>query len=102
MSYATSLSSVAQQLALSMGVALGAFALETTAAIHGSGGAIAARDFGPAFWAVAALFVAGAFLASARWQLVVASGGALVGRALTGPRGRLATALSEMADRLGG
>jgi EmrB/QacA subfamily drug resistance transporter len=55
MSYATSLSSVAQQLALSMGVALGAFALETTAAIHGSGDAIAARDFGPAFWAVAAI-----------------------------------------------
>jgi EmrB/QacA subfamily drug resistance transporter len=55
MSYATSLSSVAQQLALSMGVALGAFALETTAAIHGPGDTIAARDFGPAFWAVAVI-----------------------------------------------
>lgn len=54
MSYATSLSSVAQQLALSMGVALGAFALETASALHGSP-AITAKDFGPAFWAVAVI-----------------------------------------------
>src|SRR5690606_14023875 len=39
MSYATSLSSVAQQLSLSMGVAFGAFALETTSALQ-SGGVI--------------------------------------------------------------
>ena len=36
MSYATSLASVAQQLALSIGVALGAFALETTAMWRGA------------------------------------------------------------------
>jgi hypothetical protein len=54
MSYATSLSSVAQQLALSMGVALGAFALETTAAFHGSS-TITANDFAPAFWTVAVI-----------------------------------------------
>jgi MFS family permease len=54
MSYATSLSSVAQQLALSIGVALGAFALETAAAVHGKT-AITAEDFGPAFWTVAAV-----------------------------------------------
>lgn len=54
MSYATSLSSVAQQLALSMGVALGAFALETASALHGSP-TITAKDFGPAFWAVAVI-----------------------------------------------
>ena len=40
-----------------------------------------------------AWFVAGAFVASASWQLLVAGGGALVGRLLTGPRGRLVTAL---------
>jgi EmrB/QacA subfamily drug resistance transporter len=61
MSYATSLSSVAQQLALSMGVALGAFALETTAAARGST-EITAADFGPAFWAVAVISGLSAFL----------------------------------------
>ena len=38
-------------------------------------------------------FVVGAFLASASWQLAVAGGGSLVGRLLTGDRGRLVTAL---------
>jgi arginine exporter protein ArgO len=40
-----------------------------------------------------AWFVIGAFLASASWQLVVAGGGSLVGRVLTGRRGRMVTAL---------
>jgi arginine exporter protein ArgO len=44
-----------------------------------------------------AAFVAGAFLASASWQLLVAGGGSLVGRVLTGRRGRLATALVSSA-----
>ncbi|MBO4205956.1 LysE/ArgO family amino acid transporter [Micromonospora echinofusca] len=43
------------------------------------------------------LFVAGVFLASASWQLLVAGGGSLVGRLLTGPRGRLVTALFSSA-----
>ena len=38
-------------------------------------------------------FVAGAFLASASWQLLIAGSGALVGRLLTGERGRRITAL---------
>ncbi|GIE46693.1 lysine transporter LysE [Amorphoplanes nipponensis] len=42
-------------------------------------------------------FVAGAFLASASWQLLIAGGGALVGRLLTGERGRLITALVSSA-----
>jgi arginine exporter protein ArgO len=42
-----------------------------------------------------ALFVLGAFLASVSWQLLIAVGGALVGRALSGPRGRLVTALAS-------
>lgn len=54
MSSATSLSSVAQQLALSVGVALGAFALETASQFHGSP-TITAKDFGPAFWIVAVI-----------------------------------------------
>ncbi|GAA1656161.1 LysE family transporter [Catellatospora bangladeshensis] len=40
-----------------------------------------------------AVFVSAAFLASASWQLSVAAGGALVGRVLGTPRGRLVTAL---------
>jgi arginine exporter protein ArgO len=43
------------------------------------------------------LFVVGAVLASASWQLLLAGGGSLVGRVLTGPRGRLATALVSSA-----
>ncbi len=39
------------------------------------------------------LFVVGAFLASASWQLLLAGSGSIVGRVLTGPRGRLTTAL---------
>jgi arginine exporter protein ArgO len=42
-------------------------------------------------------FVVGAFLASASWQLLLAGGGSLVGRLLTGERGRLITALASSA-----
>ena len=42
-------------------------------------------------------FVVGAFLASATWQLLIAGGGALVGRLLTGERGRRITALVSSA-----
>jgi arginine exporter protein ArgO len=42
-------------------------------------------------------FVAGAFLASASWQLFIAGGGSLIGRLLTGERGRLITALVSSA-----
>ncbi|WNM33098.1 LysE family transporter [Streptomyces sp. Li-HN-5-11] len=40
-------------------------------------------------------FVLAAFAASASWQLLLAGGGALLGRVLTGPRGRLVTALAS-------
>ncbi|MGW0944968.1 LysE family transporter [Streptomyces sp. NPDC002623] len=43
------------------------------------------------------VFVLAAFVASASWQLALAGGGALLGRALTGHRGRLATALVSSA-----
>jgi arginine exporter protein ArgO len=44
-----------------------------------------------------ALFVGAAFAASASWQLLVAAGGSVLGRALSGNRGRLATALVSSA-----
>ncbi|WP_088991530.1 LysE family transporter [Micromonospora chokoriensis] len=45
----------------------------------------------------AALFVAGVFLASASWQLLIAGGGTVVGRALSSPRGRSVTGLVSSA-----
>lgn len=41
------------------------------------------------------VFVLGAFAASGSWQLLIAGGGALLGRAMTGRRGRLITALAS-------
>ncbi|MER7170105.1 LysE family transporter [Streptomyces mesophilus] len=43
------------------------------------------------------VFVLAAFLASASWQLLLAGGGALLGRLLTGRRGRLVTAVVSSA-----
>ncbi|UOX93238.1 LysE family transporter [Amycolatopsis sp. FBCC-B4732] len=43
------------------------------------------------------VFVLAAFAASASWQVLLAGGGALLGRVLTGPRGRLVTALVSSA-----
>jgi arginine exporter protein ArgO len=42
-----------------------------------------------------AVFVVAAFVASASWQLLLAGGGALLGRLLTGHVGRLVTALTS-------
>ncbi|WP_116950856.1 LysE family transporter [Jiangella endophytica] len=47
--------------------------------------------------AEAVAFVAAAFAASASWQLLLAGGGALLGRYVTGPRGRLVTAFVSSA-----
>ncbi|MFI0451095.1 LysE/ArgO family amino acid transporter [Actinomadura sp. 6N118] len=43
------------------------------------------------------VFVTAAFAASASWQLILAAGGALLGRALTGRRGQLITTLTSSA-----
>jgi MFS family permease len=60
MSSATSLSSVAQQLSLSMGVTIGAFALESANAFNG-GKALGAGDFWPAFFLVGLVSASSAF-----------------------------------------
>ncbi len=44
-----------------------------------------------------AAFVVAAFVASASWQLLLAGSGSVIGRVLTGPRGRLVTALVSSA-----
>jgi arginine exporter protein ArgO len=52
------------------------------------------RQAGAGLSGVAAgVFVLAAFVASASWQLTLALGGSLVGRWVSGPRGRLITAL---------
>ncbi|MCJ2005826.1 MFS transporter [Methylobacterium sp. J-092] len=60
MSAGTSLASVAQQISLSLGVTLGALALEGAAEWHGRS-AIMAADFGPAFFAVALISAVSVF-----------------------------------------
>ncbi|OIV38057.1 lysine transporter LysE [Mangrovactinospora gilvigrisea] len=62
------------------------------ALVLGGGGRAAAGT-----WPDRAVFVAAAFAASASWQLLLACGGSLLGRLLTGRRGRLATALCAAA-----
>jgi arginine exporter protein ArgO len=47
--------------------------------------------------ATSVTFVVAVFVASASWQLLLAAGGSAVGRYLTGPRGRLVTALVSSA-----
>jgi arginine exporter protein ArgO len=47
--------------------------------------------------AAGAVWVAAVAFASASWQLLLAGGGALVGRVLAGPRGRLGTSLVSSA-----
>jgi arginine exporter protein ArgO len=68
-----------------------ALAAHAVAAAAGSAAAGSARA-GTAGIMIAALFVLGAFCASASWQLLLAGGGSVVGRVLTEARGRLATA----------
>ena len=60
-SRATSLVSVAQQLAVSAGVAFGALAVELTVQWRG-GGPLQANDFSPAFFAVAAIAASSLFV----------------------------------------
>ncbi|ARP74559.1 lysine transporter LysE [Streptomyces pluripotens] len=48
-----------------------------------------------------AVFVLAAFAASASWQVLLAGGGALLGRTLTGPHGRLFTSLVSSAVIVG-
>lgn len=60
------------------------------ALVIGSGGGLGGG-------AEAVVFVVAAFAASASWQLLLAGGGALLGRYVTGPRGRLVTALVSSA-----
>lgn len=60
-----------------------------------TGGALLPDAAGTGRALVAAVFGTAAFLASASWQLALAFGGTLLGRVLSGRRGRLGTALTS-------
>ncbi|MFG1652663.1 LysE family transporter [Micromonospora sp. NPDC049275] len=72
---------------------LGLTLLNPTTVLYFAALVLGRRDTADANGPAAMLFVAGVFLASASWQLLIAGGGTIVGRALTGPRGRLVTGL---------
>ncbi|MCW5694837.1 MAG: MFS transporter [Pseudolabrys sp.] len=81
-SRATSLVAVAQQLALSSGVAVGALAVDMTAAWHGHA-ELVAGDFPPAFFAVAAI---SALSFAYFLQLPHDAGAEISGRGLLAPK----------------
>ncbi|MFJ3617560.1 LysE/ArgO family amino acid transporter [Streptomyces iakyrus] len=73
---------------------LGITLLNPTTVIYFAALVLGSRATGPAGPLEQGVFVLAAFAASASWQVLLAGSGALLGRALTGRRGRLATALA--------
>ncbi|GAA2568694.1 MULTISPECIES: LysE/ArgO family amino acid transporter [Streptomyces] len=74
-------------------VLLGITLLNPTTVIYFAALVLGSQATGPAGPVEQGVFVLAAFAASAGWQVLLAGSGALLGRALTGHRGRLATAL---------
>ncbi|MZF89318.1 LysE family transporter [Streptomyces sp. SID5643] len=73
---------------------LGITLLNPTTVIYFAALVLGSQATGPAGPPAQGVFVLAAFAASASWQVLLAGSGALLGRALTGRRGRLATALA--------
>ncbi|MEU9243526.1 LysE family transporter [Streptomyces shenzhenensis] len=80
---------------------LGITLLNPTTVIYFAALVVGTRSAEPVRPVEQGVFVLAAFAASASWQLLLASGGALLGRALTGHRGRLITALLSSCVMLG-
>lgn len=95
MSSATSLSSVAQQLSLSIGVTIGAFALETAHAVHG-GAALGAGDFWPAFALVGLISASSVF-----WMMRLSpdAGAEVSGHILSTPTSARKATAEAIADQ---
>ncbi|MDI2131364.1 LysE family transporter [Yinghuangia seranimata] len=72
---------------------LGLTMLNPTTVVYFAALVIGGQSTGEGSFAAGGVFVAAATVASASWQVMLALGGAAVGRVLTGPRGRLWTAL---------
>ncbi|MFI9753054.1 LysE family transporter [Streptomyces collinus] len=73
---------------------LGITLLNPTTVIYFAALVLGSQATGPVGPLEQGVFVLAAFAASASWQVLLAGSGALLGRALTGRRGRLATALA--------
>ncbi|MFI2628946.1 LysE/ArgO family amino acid transporter [Streptomyces collinus] len=73
---------------------LGITLLNPTTVIYFAALVVGSQATGPVGPLEQGVFVLAAFAASASWQVLLAGSGALLGRALTGRRGRLATALA--------
>ncbi|MFD5945772.1 LysE/ArgO family amino acid transporter [Streptomyces collinus] len=73
---------------------LGITLLNPTTVIYFAALVVGSQATGPAGPLEQGVFVLAALAASASWQVLLAGSGALLGRALTGRRGRLATALA--------
>ncbi|GAA1502956.1 LysE family transporter [Streptomyces albidochromogenes] len=76
-------------------VLLGMTMMNPATVIYFAALVLGSQSTGPPDHAEQAVFVLAAFVASASWQLLLAGGGALLGRALTGSRGRLVTAMAS-------
>ncbi|UUV35280.1 LysE family transporter [Amycolatopsis roodepoortensis] len=76
---------------------LGITLLNPTTVVYFAALVLGSEDMAAASGAEHVVFVAAAFAASASWQLFLAGGGAVLGKALTGRRGRLVTALASSA-----
>ncbi|ANN22278.1 lysine transporter LysE [Amycolatopsis orientalis] len=74
---------------------LGITLLNPTTVIYFAALVLGSEDMAAASGAEHVVFVVAAFAASASWQLFLAGGGAVLGKALTGRRGRLVTALAS-------
>lgn len=74
---------------------LGITLLNPTTVVYFAALVLGSEDMAAASGAEHMVFVAAAFAASASWQLFLAGGGAMLGKALTGRRGRLVTALAS-------
>ncbi|MFD9903685.1 LysE family transporter [Streptomyces sp. NPDC059063] len=77
------------------GTFLGITLLNPTTVIYFAALVVGSRSGAAADPVGKAVFTLAALAASASWQLLIAGGGALLGRALTGRRGRLVTALAS-------
>ncbi|MGW2688195.1 LysE family transporter [Streptomyces sp. NPDC001414] len=80
---------------------LGITLLNPTTMVYFAALVVGSRSAGPVRPLEQSTFVGAAFAASASWQLLLAGGGALLGRSLTGHRGRLVTALLSSCVMLG-
>ena len=76
---------------------LGMTLLNPTTIIYFTALVLGSQDANTTTYLKQSIFVIAALTASASWQLILATGGALLGRLLTTPRARLLTALTSSA-----